>query len=47
MIPKSMSSTPIGDGNRFSGEIMRNKDRAYDLLEIVVGGDFFANPQHL
>ena len=23
MIPKSMSSTPIGDGNRFSDKIMR------------------------
>ena len=23
MIPKSMSSTPIGDGNRFSEKIMR------------------------
>jgi hypothetical protein len=23
MIPKSMSLTPIRDGNRFSGEIMR------------------------
>jgi hypothetical protein len=23
MIPKSMSSTPIGDGNRFSDQIMR------------------------
>jgi len=25
MIPKSMSSTRIGDGNRFSGKIMRKK----------------------
>ena len=24
MIPKSMSSTPIGDGYRFSDKIMRN-----------------------
>jgi hypothetical protein len=24
MIPKSMFSTPIGDGTRFSEEIMRN-----------------------
>jgi len=24
MIPKSMSSTPIGDGHRFSDKIMRN-----------------------
>jgi hypothetical protein len=24
MIPKSMSSTPIGDGHRFSEKIMRN-----------------------
>jgi hypothetical protein len=23
MIPKSMSSTPIGDGNRFSNKFMR------------------------
>jgi len=23
MIPKSMSSTPIGDGNRFADKIMR------------------------
>jgi hypothetical protein len=25
MIPKSMSSTPIGDGNRFSDKIMREE----------------------
>jgi len=25
MIPKSMSSTPIGDGNRFSEKIMRER----------------------
>ena len=25
MIPKSMSSTPIGDGNRFSEMIMRTQ----------------------
>ena len=25
MIPKSMSSTSIEDGNRFSGEIMRKQ----------------------
>jgi len=25
MIPKSMSSTPIGDGNRFSDKIMRKQ----------------------
>jgi len=25
MIPKSMSSTPIGDGNRFSDKIMRKE----------------------
>ena len=25
MIPKSMSSTPIGDGYRFSDKIMRNE----------------------
>ena len=28
MIPKSMSSTPIGDGNRFSDKIMLNKKMA-------------------
>ena len=27
MIPKSMSSTPIGDGNRFSDKIMREQKR--------------------
>jgi hypothetical protein len=26
MIPKSMSSTTIGDGNRFSEKIMRKKN---------------------
>jgi hypothetical protein len=26
MIPKSMSSTPIGDGNRFSEKIMRKEN---------------------
>jgi len=26
MIPKSMSSTPIGDGNRFSDKIMRKEN---------------------
>jgi len=26
MIPKSMSSTPIGDGNRFSDKIMRKRN---------------------
>jgi hypothetical protein len=26
MIPKSMSPTPIGDGNRFSDKIMRKQD---------------------
>ena len=26
MIPKSMSSTPIGDGNRFSDKIMRKQN---------------------
>jgi len=25
MIPKSMSATPIGDGNRFSDKIMREE----------------------
>jgi hypothetical protein len=25
MIPKSLSSTPIGDGSRLSGKIMRKK----------------------
>ena len=25
MIPKSLSSTPIGDGNRFSDKIMRKQ----------------------
>ena len=28
MIPKSMSSTPIEDGNRFSDKIMRNDKEA-------------------
>jgi hypothetical protein len=28
MIPKSMSSTPIGDGNRFSDQIMRKIKKA-------------------
>jgi len=27
MIPKSMSSTPIGDGNRFSDKIVREGKR--------------------
>jgi hypothetical protein len=27
MIPKSMSSTPIGDGHRFSDKIMRKRKK--------------------
>ena len=27
MTPKSMSSTPIGDGNRFSDKVMRKRDQ--------------------
>jgi len=27
MIPKSMSSTVIGDGNRFSDKIMRKEEK--------------------
>jgi hypothetical protein len=30
MIPKSMSSTPIGDGNRFSDKIMLRKELVPD-----------------
>jgi hypothetical protein len=33
MIPKSMSSTPIGDGNRFSDKIMRKQK--------MLGGHWF------
>ena len=39
MIPKSMSSTSIGDGNRFSDKIMRQKEKRMRILFIgdVVG----------
>jgi hypothetical protein len=30
MIPKSMSSTPIGEGNRFSEKIMRQEKTECD-----------------
>jgi hypothetical protein len=34
MIPESMSSTPIGDGNRFSDKIMRKQNYAA-MAELV------------
>jgi hypothetical protein len=32
MIPKSLSSTPIGDGYRFSDKIMRQRKRAFSAF---------------
>jgi myo-inositol-1(or 4)-monophosphatase len=41
MIPKSMSSTPIGDGNRFSHKIMRQKT-AGDGTDLIEGDQLAA-----
>jgi hypothetical protein len=43
MIPKSMSSTPIGDGNRFSDKIMRKTAHDPEKWVPVFGQDHAQN----
>src|ERR1041384_1780200 len=40
MIPKSMSSTPIGDGHRFSDKIMRREEMIMTLQDKLRAGRF-------